>query len=62
MANEFGKDAWIEMFRAVGLDDATMRKWHVEFESKWPEAHERFLVWLGLPAAEVKRIREGARR
>ncbi len=35
----FGKDAFVEMFRAIGLDDATMKRWHVEFESRWPEAH-----------------------
>jgi hypothetical protein len=57
----FGKDAWVEMFRAVGLDDATMARWHHEFESRWPDAHERFLGWLGLPAAEVDEIRRGSR-
>lgn len=57
----FGKDAWIEMFRAVGLDDATMARWHHEFETRWPNAHEKFLVWLGLPEADVARIRNSAR-
>jgi len=57
---QFGKDAWVEMFRAIGLDEAKMRLWHHEFESRWPEAHERFLVWLGLPQAEVARIRGAA--
>ena len=35
--NKFGKDAWVEMFRAVGLDEATMGRWHHEFEARWPE-------------------------
>lgn len=57
----FGKDAWVEMFRAIGLDEATMGRWHHEFEARWPEAHERFLVWLGLPGADVERVRSAAR-
>ncbi len=57
----FGKDAWVEMFRAVGLDEAMMGRWHHEFEARWPADHERFLGWLGLPPAEVARIRSAAR-
>ena len=59
---QFGKDAWVEVFRAAGLDDAMMDKWHHEFEARWPEAHERFLVWLGIAAAEVARIRAASRK
>ena len=54
---QFGKQAWIDMFRAVGLDDATMDRWHHEFEARWPDEHERFLAWLGLEAADIARIR-----
>lgn len=56
----FGKDAWVEMFRAVGLDDAAMARWHAEFETRWPDAHEGFLTWLGVPAADIARIRSAA--
>jgi hypothetical protein len=56
----FGKDAWVEMFRAVGLDEATMGRWHHAFETKWPDDHERFLAWLGLPPNEVARVSRGA--
>ena len=35
---KFGKDASVEMFRAVRLDEATMGRWHHEFETRWPEA------------------------
>lgn len=31
MTTQFGKDAWVEMFRAVGQDEATMGRWHHEF-------------------------------
>ena len=58
---KFGKDAWVEVFRAAGLDDAMMDLWHHEFETRWPEAHERFLVWLGIAPAEIARIRTAAR-
>jgi hypothetical protein len=57
----FGKDAWVEMFRAIGLDEAKMGRWHHEFEAKWPNDHERFLGWLGIPVAEIARIRSAAR-
>ena len=57
----FGKEQWVEMFRAVGLDDASMHRWHHEFETRWPEAHERFLQWLGVPAGDIGRIRTSAR-
>ncbi len=57
MKNQFGKDAWVEMFRAVGLDEATMGRWHHEFETRWPDDHGRFLVWLGVKESDVARIR-----
>ena len=57
----FGKDAWVEMFRAIGLDEATMGRWHHEFETRWPDAHERFLAWLGVTDADIARIRTSAR-
>ncbi len=25
-------DQWVDLFRSIGLDDATMHRWHVEFE------------------------------
>jgi hypothetical protein len=58
---KLGKDAWVAMFRAIGLDEAKMGRWHHEFETNWPDAHESFLGWLGLPEAEIARIRSSAR-
>ena len=57
----FGKQAWVEMFRAIGLDEATMGKWHHEFETRWPDAHGEFLAWLRVPEADIARIRSAAR-
>lgn len=58
---DFGKDAWVDMFSAIGLDEATMSRWHHEFEKRWPDAHESFLVWLGVTPPDVARIRGSAR-
>ena len=60
-STDFGKDAWVAMYRELGLDEAQMHRWHVIFEQRWPEDHDRFLRWLGIAEAEVQRIREAAR-
>jgi len=57
----FGKDAWVEMFRAVGLDEEMMGRWHHEFETRWPAEHEEFLAWLRIPQADIAGIRRAAR-
>jgi hypothetical protein len=48
---------WVAMFRAIGLDDAAMHRWHREFEQHHPEAHQGFLEWLGLPTDRIAEIR-----
>ena len=50
---------WTEVFRAIGLDDDQMHRWHAELESRYPEGHQSFLEWLGMPA---ERIANGRRR
>ncbi|MEJ7732607.1 MAG: MerR family transcriptional regulator [Polyangiaceae bacterium] len=60
-ARAMDKDAWVAVLRAAGLDDAAMHRWHVEFERMSPKAHQDFLESLGLPPAEVTRIRAGSR-
>ena len=55
------KAGWIEVFAAAGLDEAQMVRWHAEFERRYPEGHQSFLEWLGLPAAEVAAIRANHR-
>jgi hypothetical protein len=57
MGAQINKEQWISLFREVGLNDEMMIKWHKLFELRHPEAHESFLVWLGLPQDEVKAIR-----
>jgi len=52
------KQAWIEMLRAVGMDDAAMVRWHTEFERRAPEAHHQFLLTLGISEDEALFIRK----
>ena len=54
---EMNKDRWVELFRDIGLDEETMRRWHHLFEAKYPDGHQSFLEWLQIPAAEIERIR-----
>jgi MerR family transcriptional regulator, thiopeptide resistance regulator len=56
-ARAIDKEGWVAILRAAGLDEAAMRRWHVEFETMAPEAHQDFLESLGLWPAEVARIR-----
>jgi len=51
------KQAWTDMLRAAGMDDAAMRRWHAEFERRAPEAHHQFLLSLGITEDEVQFIR-----
>jgi DNA-binding transcriptional MerR regulator len=60
-ARAIDKDRWVAILRAAGLDDAAMHRWHVEFESMAPKAHQDFLESLGLPKSEVTRIRRWSR-
>ena len=52
------KQAWIEMLRAAGMDEAAMRRWHTEFERRAPEAHHKFLLALGMSEDEAFFIRK----
>ena len=54
------KQSWTAMFRAIGLDDEAMSRWHAQFEQTMPQAHRAFLAALGLPAPEIARIRRRA--
>lgn len=57
MQNQVTVKEWVGMFQEIGLDEETMTKWHRVFESRYPDAHQSFLEWLGLPPAEIDRIR-----
>lgn len=57
MKNKVTVEEWVKRFRAIGLDDAAMQKWHTLFEKENPEGHQSFLEWLGLPAEKIAAIR-----
>jgi DNA-binding transcriptional MerR regulator len=56
-ARTMSKASWTKMFRAIGMTDEDMRRWHASFEQSMPDAHQEFLESLGLDSAEVQRIR-----
>lgn len=51
------KVRWVALLRAAGMDEAEMRRWHVEFERQSPEAHQDFLESLGISTTEIRQIR-----
>ena len=53
---------WVEMLRAAGMDNKAMALWHAEFEQRAPQAHQEFLLSLGIPEKEALRIREWSRK
>ena len=58
MNNEvMNKEKWVLLFREIGLDEATMKRWHREFESRYPDGHQSFLEWLNIEENDITRIR-----
>lgn len=53
-----GKQLWVEMFRAAGMDEAAMRNWHREFELRAPQDHHAFLLALDISEKEALQIRK----
>lgn len=58
MKNKVSIEEWVKRFRAIGLDEAAMLKWHKLFENENPEGHQSFLEWLELPAEKIAEIRQ----
>ena len=52
------KKAWVEMLKSAGMDEEGMRSWHAEFERRSSDAHYDFLLSLGIPESEARRIQE----
>jgi len=51
------KEIWVSLLAAAGLDEAGMKKWHMEFERTSPEAHQDFLESIGIETDEIALIR-----
>jgi DNA-binding transcriptional MerR regulator len=55
------KERWVKLLSAAGMDEAGMGRWHSEFESSAPEAHQDFLESLGIGKEEIASIRKWSR-
>lgn len=56
------KERWVEIMQAAGFNQQDMKNWHIQFEKMEPQAHQEFLVSLGIPAEEINKIREWSRK
>lgn len=61
MENHINVEAWVALFREIGLDDEKMNLWHHLFELRHPVSHQSFLEWLGCSAQDIDRIRLNSR-
>jgi hypothetical protein len=61
MRKGVSKDEWVAMFQEIGLDEASMKRWHQLFEKRHPDGHQGFLEWLGLGHQDIERIRAASR-
>ncbi len=57
MSAKVSVEEWVARFKAIGLDQAAMEKWHRLFEQENPAGHQSFLEWLGLPKDKIDEIR-----
>jgi hypothetical protein len=57
MSAKVSVEEWVARFKAIGLDQAAMEKWHRLFEQENRAGHQSFLEWLGLPADKISEIR-----
>ena len=55
------KERWVEIMKAAGFDEETMKNWHKQFEKMEPEAHQEFLESLSIDQEEIKQIRVWSR-
>lgn len=55
------KDKMVDVLRETGMSKEQMERLHRVFETKYPDDHQAFLEWLGLPATEVNEIRRQSR-
>jgi MerR family transcriptional regulator, thiopeptide resistance regulator len=55
-------EQWVKMLSEAGVDAEGRKRWHCAFERDAPDAHEEFLIALGLDADEVKTIRNQSRK
>ena len=52
------RNSFVEILRNTGLGESEMDRLHMKFEELYPNEHQTFLELLGIPAEEIKLIRE----
>lgn len=52
---------WLALFASLGIDQADMIRFHVNFERSSPAEHQGFLQAIGIEAAEIQAIRDACR-
>jgi len=55
------KDEFVSVLNDAGISDAQKQRLHAAFEKRFPEAHQRFLEYLGISAELVAQIRSRSR-
>lgn len=55
------KQQFVAVLDEAGITDAQKHKLHEVFEARFPDAHENFLSYLGIPATEIAEIRRRSR-
>lgn len=60
--NTITKEQFVSVLDAAGITDIQKHKLHAVFEARWPDAHQRFLEFLGLAADQVAKIRAVSRQ
>lgn len=56
------KEKWVSIMKAAGFSEDDMRRWHREFERAAPDDHNEFLLYLHIPEAEIRSIRDWSKK
>jgi len=56
------KEQFVAALDSAGITDDQKKRLHARFEKDHPEAHQGFLEYLGVPAPEIRQIRERSRQ
>ncbi len=55
------KDQFVAVLNEAGVTEEQKARLHAVFEKRYPDAHQSFLEFLGLPADTVRDIRTRSR-
>ena len=56
------KEQFVAALDSAGITDDQKKRLHARLEKEHPEAHQGFLEYLGVPAPEIRQIRERSRQ